>query len=97
MSSFCFGLRLTIGLLSIYNTSPDLLFISGWEIPLTNDEFKLIDDVLDKTKTDSWNVGSIAALNPEEVVIKLPAVENPIGFPWVKTVFESFWSYDRSL
>ena len=44
MSSFCFGFRLTIGLLSIYNTSPDLLFISGWEIPLTNDEFKTSTD-----------------------------------------------------
>ena len=97
MSSFCFGFRLTIGLLSIYNTSPDLLFISGWEIPLTNVEFKLTDFVLDKTKTLSWNDGSIAALKPDCEVIKLPAVENPIGLPWVKTFFESFWSYDKSL
>ena len=53
--------------------------------------------MLETIKTLSWNVGSIAALNPEAEVIKLPEVENPIGLLCVKTFFESFWSYDRSL
>ena len=59
-------------------------------MPLTKVEFRLTDFVLETTKTLSWNVGSIAALNPEDEVIKLPEVENPIGLLCVKTFFESF-------